>query len=70
MKFVAFILAILETAVGVGGIALLISTISADANGIKCLIACLMFMVGSVMAAGSWVKALNIPITPNIKGAK
>lgn len=67
MKSIAFIFAILETIVGVGGIALLINTISTDANALKALIACVLFMVGSVLAAGSWVKALNITITPNVK---
>ena len=67
MKPIAFILAILETIVGFAGIALLVNTISTDANSLKALIACVLFMVGSVLAAGSWVRALNIPITPNYR---
>lgn len=67
MKPIAFIFAILETIVCVGASALLINTISTDANALKALIACVLFMVGSVLAAGSWVRALNIPVTPNFK---
>lgn len=67
MRPIAFVFAILETIVGVGGIALLVNTIATDANSLKALIACVLFMFGSVLAAGSWVRALNIPITPNIK---
>ena len=70
MRSIAFVFAILETVVGVGGIALLINTMSTDANALKALIACVLFMVGSVLAAGSWVRALNIPVIPNIKEGK
>ena len=67
MKAISFVFAILESIIGVGGIVLLINTVSADANALKALIACVMFMVGSVLAAGSWVRALNIPIKPDTK---
>ncbi len=64
-----FILAILASAVAVAGMFLLINNISASASAVTSLIACLMFMGGSVLAADSWVKALKITITPNITGA-
>ena len=67
MKSIAFVFAILETIVGVGGMVLLIQTISTDANALKALIACILFVIGSVLAAGSWVRALNIPINPETR---
>lgn len=64
-----FIFAILASFSAVAGIALLVSNISGNANAVVSLAGCLLFVVGSVLAADNWVKALKIKITPNITGA-